>query len=102
MGSLGRSQRAERVPGLNPRARSADYLRVNKTLTRRSRAVVRTIEPGNTAVCVACDTPVKFTARQQLRQVIANVYVKGKWDRVEHFHDGCYVKAREPYGSPAS
>ena len=30
--------------------------------------------------------PVKFAARAQQHQVIANVYVNARWDRVEHFH----------------
>jgi hypothetical protein len=75
-----------------------------KTTTppRRSRAVLRTVEPGSTAVCARCQAPVKFSARSQLRQVIANVYVKGRWDRVEHFHAECYEEADCPYGDPAA
>ncbi|HEX9530669.1 MAG TPA: hypothetical protein VF954_05995 [Acidimicrobiales bacterium] len=67
-----------------------------------SRAVVRSIEPGNSALCTSCGAPVKFVARAQLRQVIANVYVDGAWDRVEHFHADCYGEAGEPYGPPVS
>ncbi len=67
-----------------------------------SRAVVRTVEPGTCAVCAHCDEPVKFAARAQHRQVIANVYVKGTWNRVEHFHAACYNKAKQPYGPPAA
>ena len=63
-----------------------------------SRAVLRSVEPGNSAMCAHCGAPVKFVARAQKRQVIANVYVKGSWDRVEHFHDECYPEAGEPYG----
>lgn len=64
----------------------------------KSRAVERIVEPGNSAVCSHCGSPVKFAARAQQRQVIANVYVHGKWNRVEHFHSLCYVEAGEPYG----
>ena len=64
----------------------------------QSRAVIRSIEPGNSALCIHCGAPVKFVARAQLRQVIANVYVKGTWDRVEHFHADCYDEAGTPYG----
>lgn len=71
-----------------------------KTMTK-SRAVVRSIEPGNSANCVHCGAPVKFVARAQLRQVIANVYTDGNWARVEHFHADCYGEANEPYGPPA-
>jgi hypothetical protein len=69
-----------------------------KTIMSESRAVTRTIEPGNSAICVHCGAPVKFVARAQGRQVIANVYVDGNWDRVEHFHADCYEEAKQPYG----
>lgn len=68
------------------------------TQTWSSRAVERPIEAGNSATCVHCGAPVKFIARQQGRQVIANVYDKGTWVRVEHFHAECYAEAGEPYG----
>ncbi|HVM52585.1 MAG TPA: hypothetical protein VM262_05265 [Acidimicrobiales bacterium] len=63
-----------------------------------SRAVLRRIEPGNMAVCVHCEQQVKFAARLHKLQVIANVYVDGRWNRVEHFHDECYEQADTPYG----
>ena len=66
-----------------------------------SRAVVRRIEAGNSAMCAHCDTPVKFVAKAQLQQVIANVYESGTWNRVEHFHEDCYAEAGKPYGEPA-
>jgi hypothetical protein len=68
---------------------------------RESRAVERAIEPGNTAHCASCGSPVKFAAKSQLRQVIANVYEDGSWSRVEHFHAECYRRAGDPYGDPA-
>ncbi len=52
-------------------------------------------------MCAHCGAPVKFVARAQLRQVIANVYQDGVWARVEHYHADCYAEAGEPYG-PAS
>jgi hypothetical protein len=67
-----------------------------------SRAVSRQVEPGNTANCAHCGAPIKFAARTQARQVIANVYDNGIWVRVEHFHADCYQDADEPYGPPAS
>jgi len=73
-----------------------------KATMRSSRAVVRPIEPGNSAMCAHCGAQVKFVARAQLRQVIANVYVNATWDRVEHYHADCYEEANEPYGSPNS
>ena len=70
------------------------------TPTPTSRAVLRTIEPGNSAVCPHCALPVKFQARSQLRQVICNVYDDGVWQRVEHYHAACYDEAGQPYGEP--
>ena len=66
-----------------------------------TRAVTRLIEPGNSATCAICDEPVKFVAKLQGRQVIANVYADGKWDRVEHFHAECYEQSDSPYGKTA-
>ena len=66
-----------------------------------SRAVVRPIEPGNSALCAHCGAPVKFVARAQLRQVIANVYSDGTWLRVEHYHADRYTEAGEPHGPAA-
>jgi hypothetical protein len=71
------------------------------TTLMKSRAVVRTVEAGNSAMCAHCGAQVKFVARAQLKQVIANVYVQGIWNRVEHFHHDCYELAGEPYGPAA-
>jgi hypothetical protein len=64
-----------------------------------SRAVLRLVEAGNDAVCQHCRTAVRFVAKAKARQVIANVYVGGRWARVEHFHEACYEAAGEPYGA---
>ena len=66
-----------------------------------SRAVLRRVEAGNLALCAHCGEQVKFAAKQNRQQVIANVYVDGRWDRVEHFHDECYGLADAPYGEPS-
>ena len=66
--------------------------------TRRSRAVLRPVAPGSTAVCRGCGAWVKFAARVRRQQVIANVYVDGRWQRVEHYHPACYTDAGEPHG----
>lgn len=66
-----------------------------------SRAVLRRVEPGNLAMCVHCTQPVKFAAKQNRQQVIANVYEDGKWSRVEHFHAECYPEGGSPYGDAA-
>jgi hypothetical protein len=65
---------------------------------RASRAVIRTIDAGNSAYCSHCDELIKFRAKIRAQQVICNVYVKNKWDRVEHFHAECYGLAEEPFG----
>ena len=62
---------------------------------------MRAIEPGCAATCIHCDEPVKFIARVNGRQVIANVYIDGKWNRVEHFHAECYDENAMPYGEPS-
>jgi hypothetical protein len=67
-----------------------------------SRAVERLVEPGSSVLCASCGDPVKFTAKIRTLQVIANVYVKGTWDRVEHYHADCYHSLGEPYGQPAA
>ncbi len=69
--------------------------------TWKSRAVTRLIEAGSATDCVHCGERVKFRARERHRQVICNVYVDGRWDRVEHYHEACYVEAGSPYGDPA-
>jgi hypothetical protein len=66
--------------------------------TMSSRAVQRRIEAGSSTSCASCGQQVKFTAKAQRFQVIANVYVDGRWDRVEHYHAECYEEAGEPYG----
>lgn len=66
-----------------------------------SRAVLRQVEPGNSASCAHCGAAIKFAARSQLRQVIANVYQDGTWVRVEHYHANCYDDAAQPYGPAA-
>lgn len=79
---------------------AADRKGVANTVTH-SRAVVRTVEPGNSASCAHCGAPVKFQARTQQRQVIANVYIEGVWNRVEHFHEACYEQAGAVHGPAA-
>ena len=71
------------------------------TLAPVSRAVQRRVEAGCSVMCASCDLQIKFAARQNRQQVIANVYVDGRWTRVEHFHIECYEMAGAPYGSPA-
>ena len=51
------------------------------------------------ADCVICETQIRYAAKTKPRQVIANVYQDEKWQRVEHFHDECYLVANSPYGT---
>jgi hypothetical protein len=67
--------------------------------TLASRAVQRRVEAGSSVMCTTCDEQVKFAAKQNRQQVIANVYVDGRWDRVEHFHAECYETTGAPYGT---
>jgi len=67
----------------------------------RTRAVVRTIEPGSEVVCAGCGDRVKFSAKVRAQQVICNVYVRDRWDRVEHYHFECYEQAGSPHGTAA-
>jgi hypothetical protein len=64
--------------------------------------VLRTIEAGNDAYCAGCGDRVKFQARSKHQQVICNVYVKGVWARVEHYHAECYEAAGSPHGAVAA
>ena len=66
----------------------------------KSRAVTRTVDAGNSAYCAVCDELIKFRARIRDEQIICNVYVKNRWDRVEHYHPECYEQAGSPYGEP--
>jgi hypothetical protein len=67
-----------------------------------SRAVGRPIEAGSASECAHCGDRVKFQAKIRAYQVICNVYIDGRWDRVEHYHDGCYREVDEPYGPAES
>ena len=51
--------------------------------------------------CSLCEERVKFRARERHMQVICNIYVDGRWDHVEHFHEPCYGEAGEPFGPAA-
>lgn len=73
-----------------------------KAKTWRSRAALRRIEPGSTVSCAVCEDHIKFSAKDKANQVICNVYRKGAWQRVEHYHEVCYRKADLPYGEPGT
>jgi hypothetical protein len=73
--------------------------RTTRTTKPHSRAVLRDVEPGSTVECIHCGERVKFQAKVRHKQVICNVYVGGRWDRVEHFHEPCYDLAGLPHGT---
>jgi hypothetical protein len=73
--------------------------RPKKAPVWKSRAVGRLIEAGSAVSCVECGDHIKFKAKIRAKQVICNVYTKGVWQRVEHFHEACYARAGEPYGT---
>jgi hypothetical protein len=91
----------ERIP--QDAGRPADRGGMNHATATRAapgtRAARRRIDPGNEALCQACGNAVKFAAKSKLQQVICNVYVDGRWNRVEHYHEACYVETGEPYGA---
>lgn len=72
------------------------------TTVLKSRAVTREVEAGSTVDCNYCGERVKFQAKMRNRQVICNVYIKGVWSRVEHFHAECYASAGSPHGEAAA
>jgi hypothetical protein len=75
---------------------------ITATVAPTSRAALRRVEAGNMALCAHCDEQVKFAAKLNRMQVIANVYLDGRWARVEHFHEECYEQAGAPYGEPSA
>lgn len=79
----------------SPSTRPSSRAKRGKT---KSRAVLRDVEAGSSVDCAYCDERVKFQAKVRNRQVIANVYVNGVWNRVEHFHADCYDLADQPHG----
>ena len=60
--------------------------------------MLRDVEPGSSVDCIHCGERVKFQAKVRNKQVICNVYERGVWLRVEHYHDNCYAKAKRPHG----
>lgn len=81
------------------KTKAAAKPRAKKTAWK-SRAVLRTVEAGNSVDCQVCGERIKFRAKIRQYQAICNVYENGKWSHVEHFHDECYVEAGRPFGKP--
>ena len=72
-----------------------------RPLQPREPTALRSVEAGNYVDCVRCGERVKFQAKARKQQVICNVYVDGRWNRVEHYHSECYEEAGNPYGQAA-
>lgn len=68
------------------------------TMKLGTRAVLRLVQTGMDNICTGCHRSITWRAATQRREVICNVYKRGHWDRVEHFHADCYVAAGEPHG----
>lgn len=85
------------------RSKTSSSTRKNTAASHKfeSRAVTRDVEAGSTVDCAHCDERVKFQAKVRNKQVICNVYINGRWNRVDHYHADCYVAAGSPYGEPA-
>ncbi|SHE38861.1 hypothetical protein SAMN02745225_00475 [Ferrithrix thermotolerans DSM 19514] len=69
-----------------------------QVVTFSSRGVRRRVEPGEGSTCASCGQAIRFSMKAPTHQIIANVYENGVWNRVEHFHDTCYLSAGLPYG----
>lgn len=63
-----------------------------------TRAVARLVEAGSMDECPWCEDIVRFRGKHKTVKVIANCYDGARWDRLEVFHEPCYVLAGEPYG----
>ena len=62
-----------------------------------TRAVVRGVEPGNDVRCVRCGKQIKFAARTTAPSD-RDVYLDGAWNRVDHFHEECYLRLKSLTG----
>lgn len=63
-----------------------------------TRAVVRPVEPSQTAPCAGCGRQIMYSAWKRQRRVICNVYIGGVWSHVEHWMLDCYIEAGQPHG----
>lgn len=70
-----------------------------RILEKVSRAMQRVILQGSDDLCAHCQQEIKFNPKRRTRtRVICNVYVDGRWVRVELYHPQCYGRAGNPYG----
>ena len=64
----------------------------------QTRAVVRFIEPGSMRRLRLLRAAGEVLGPGRVKQVICNVYVDGRWARVEHHHLDCYESSGRPHG----
>lgn len=58
-----------------------------------SRAVLRLVEVGSVIRCNGCGEQIKYRARgAKPKKVVCNIYRRGKWQRVEHYHPECFTE----------
>jgi len=58
------------------------------------------VQPSNDcpeAECSGCGERIIYRAKEKPKVVTCNVYVRGKWDRIEHFHPEHY---KDQHGDP--
>lgn len=65
-----------------------------------TRAVVRLVPTFSSLVlvCKHCGEIIRGEPRKKIRYVVANIYRRRRWVRVESYHLGCYEKAGRPCG----
>lgn len=65
-----------------------------------TRAVAIKTTPGVYEWCAGCASQIRFQPWRGTRphHICANVYRRGTWDRVEHWHPTCYRQAGHPHG----
>ncbi len=91
---------AKKKPSTKPKAAAKSAAKKPAKKTWKSRAALRLVEAGSAVECLHCGERVKFQAKLRNMQVICNIYTKGVWERVDHYHSECYDLADQPYGVP--
>lgn len=66
-----------------------------------TRALTRRIIQGSNINCPGCDEIVLYRPWKGTEyQILCNVYWRGRWHRVEHWHPDYYLDAGQPHGEP--
>lgn len=69
-----------------------------------TRAVEKSLLSGTEQYCSYEFCPyrkhtISSKTRAPIKEIIANIYVDGKWHHVEHLHPDCYDQMGQPYGA---